>query len=305
MGNARWSTHDWDTYTSTNATKSAKQIFTATKTLDDLNPLKITLRESRDSDANPRSTPIIIAGDVTGSMDHLAEYMIRTGLGTLAKELYARRPVSDPHLCVAAVGDADYDRSPLQVTQFEADISIAKQLERIHVEGGGGGNGWESYTLPWYFAAMKTSTDRFEKGRGKGVLFTYGDEFPPDVLTKAQIMRVFGEEIERDLDSREVLTMVSRQWDVYHLMVEESHTFSSRAADTRARWRALLSERAISLTDHTKLSEVIVSILEVIAGRDATSVVSSWSGNTALVVQNAIGALSRGTGSAGSGVVRY
>ena len=75
-----------------------------------------------------------------------------------------------------AIGDAECDRAPLQVTQFEADIRLADQLRELWIEGGGGGNRGESYHLPWAFAAMRTSTDCFERRGRKGYLFTIGDE---------------------------------------------------------------------------------------------------------------------------------
>ena len=49
-----------------------------------------------------------------------------------------------------------------------------------------------------------------------------------------------------------------------------------------------MGQRVIWLEDHTKLSETIVSIIEVIGGRDKDDVVKSWSGDTSLVVANAI-----------------
>lgn len=61
---------------------------------------------------------------------------------------------------------------------FEADIRIARQLEKLWLEKGGGGNCCESYTLPWYFAALHTAIDWFEKRGQKGYLFTVGDELP-------------------------------------------------------------------------------------------------------------------------------
>ncbi|HAO33838.1 MAG TPA: hypothetical protein DCQ84_12920, partial [Candidatus Competibacteraceae bacterium] len=68
-------------------------------------------------------------------------------------------------------------------------IRIARQLRRLWLEKGGGGNACESYTLPWYFAATHTAIDCFEKRGKKGYLFTVGDEEPPLELPGAAIAR--------------------------------------------------------------------------------------------------------------------
>ena len=77
---------------------------------------------------------------------------------------------------VAAVGDAYTDQAPLQCTQFEADISLASQIRSLWLEGNGGGNNGESYSAAHLLAALKTSTDSFERHGRKGYLFTIGDE---------------------------------------------------------------------------------------------------------------------------------
>ena len=82
--------------------------------------------------------------------------------GIMVEEILARKPVSDPHILCMGIGDVLCDQAPLQVTQFEADIRIAEQLEKLWLEKGGGGNSCESYNLPWYFAAMHTAIDCFE-----------------------------------------------------------------------------------------------------------------------------------------------
>ena len=74
--------------------------------------------------------------------------------------------VTDPQFLCAAIGDSKSDKTPLQVTQFESDIRIIRQLTDLYLEGGGGGNYGESYHLLWYFAAYRTAADCFEK-RGK------------------------------------------------------------------------------------------------------------------------------------------
>lgn len=294
MGYTRSSASDWDGYSAKAQTKTQQQIFTSTKIQNDLDPKGITVRESVDSAANPKSTPLILAVDDTGSMGYLATEIIQKGLGIIMKEVYDRKPISDPHILAIAVGDSKFDRSPLQATQFEADISLATQMEKFFIESGGGGNGGESYHLAWYFAAMKTKTDSMLKRKKKGYLFTIGDEPPHMTLTRDEIRTVFGDTPETDFTSRDLLDMASQSYEVFHLVVGD------RGIDPR--WKELLGERAIPVSDHTKLAEVIVSTMQVIEGEDADQVINSWSGDTALVVRSAVTSLSKAGG--GTGVVR-
>ena len=248
-----------------------------------------------DSVENPYSNAIIIACDVTGSMGMLADTLVRSGIGTAFEEILRRLPVTDPHLMVMGVGDVTCDRAPLQATQFEADISIAKQLEEIYIEHGGGGNCWESYNLPWYFAATRTSIDCFEKRNKKGYLFTVGDEEVPMDLTREQIQQVMNTEIQTEkIANRDLLTMVGRKYEVFHIIVEEGSHARANGDKVRRAWTNLLGERAIPLADHTKLSEVIVSTIEVAEGRDKSAVAASWDGDTSLVVARAVSGMKSG-----------
>lgn len=309
MGFARWSDSDWDSYTSSKASKSAAEIFTTSSLKPEFDPKYIDMRESRDSDINPNSNAIIIACDVTGSMGMLADTLVRSGIGTTFEEILKRLPVTDPHLMVMGLGDVVYDRAPLQATQFEADISIAKQLENIYIEHGGGGNSWESYNLPWYFAAQKTSIDCLEKRNKKGYLFTVGDEEIPEPLTRAQIKKVLDIDIEMDeIANLDLLTMVGRKYEVFHIIVEEGSHALNHGDRVRQRWTELLGQRAIPLADHTKLSEVIVSTIEVAEGRDKSAVAASWGGDTSMVVARAVSGLQAGLSrreATGGGIVRF
>lgn len=309
MGSGRWSADDWKSYSSTHidnasATTGSRGIYKSSKldaTLDPKN-LKNAVRESRDSVDNPFSTPIIVGLDVTGSMSRLLDYIAREGLPKLAAEIYDRKPVQDPHVMFMGIGDAVCDTAPLQATQFEADIKIAQELTKIWLEGGGGGNNFEGYALAWYFAAQHTSIDSMEKRGEKGYLFTIGDDGPTTSLTKAQAQRFFGDTLERDLTGEELLTMASRKYEVFHLCLENG---GSSSESVTKRWKDLLGERAISVSDHTKIGEIIVSLLQVLAGVDKKAVVDSWDGTTSLVVNQAIKDLNTTGGNASGGLVKF
>lgn len=300
MGSSRFSADEWNTFaTRSFAGKSKAEVLNTRGMVDANDParLKNGVRESRDSAVNPRSTPIIIAGDVTGSMDELAYLLLKQSLPAIALEIYRRQPVTDPHILVGAIGDVECgDRAPFQATQFEAGATeLGTQTQALYVERGGGGNNSESYHLPWYFAAMHTSTDAFEKRGEKGVLFTYGDESVPPTLTRAQIERVFGTGAERGYTTPELLAMARRSWDVYHLVIMEGSYARSRP-NVLDDWRGLLGQHALPVDDYTKLGEIIVSILQVRQGHDRDAVASSWSGDTSLAVRSALRGLAVGAG---------
>jgi hypothetical protein len=306
MGHSRWSDDDWKGYSTKTAAKSTAEIFSKSCIDKGLDPLGIKLRESRDSAANPLSNAIIVGLDVTGSMGYVLDTMARQGLKTLVTEIYDRKPVTDPHIMCMGIGDCEAgDRAPLQATQFESDIRIATDLEKVYLEKGGGGNNFESYTLPWYFAALHTSIDCFEKRGKKGYLFTVGDEEAPPRLRASDIARVLGDKPQSDLSSQDLLATVSRTYEVFHVVVEEGSYFRQRPARVLASWGALLGQRVLRLADHTKLAEVIVSAIQITEGADAGRIAASWDGSTGVVVAEAVKGLTRGRVAAGAGPVRF
>ena len=290
MGSTRWDAEDWKRASAATAGKRTEEIFTSAGMHPSLNPYRV-VRESRDSLVNPASNAVIIGLDVTGSMGVIADSMAREGLGTLVEEILKRKPVSDPHILACGIGDSYHDEAPLQVTQFEADIRIADQLKMIWLEKGGGGNQHEGYHLPWYFAAQHTQIDCFEKRGKKGYLFTVGDEEPPEELLASHAAQIFGDSLQRDLSASELLTLVSRTYHVFHVVVEEGSHARAHLPRVLDRWKALLGQRVLRLKDYRRLAEVVVSAIEVNEGRDRDAVTKSWSGSTSVVVAHALGTL--------------
>ncbi|HAG12794.1 MAG TPA: hypothetical protein DCG49_02900 [Ruminococcus sp.] len=289
MGYGAWSSADWKKYASAKiAGKKVNDIYSAAKIDEKYDPKKIKCRESCDSAEHPVTTPIIIGLDVTGSMSDLLD-VTANRLGEMVKDIIERQPVEGPQIMFCAVGDSRCDRSPLQVTQFESDIRIASQLTELWFERGGGGNQFESYPLVWYLAANKTRTDAWEKRQQKGVIFTLGDDGYPEKMLTKEIEKVFGDRISEDINTEALLAQVSRHYDVFHLMVMDGR---SENTVKLPKWRALMGERAIAVTDVNAIPEIIVSLLESVAGRDTEEIINSWDGNTQLAVRNALCGLS-------------
>jgi len=301
MGSGRFDADAWKDYATTSGydSKSTAEIFTKSDIDKDLDPKGVKVRESRDSKDNPNSTAIIIAQDVTGSMGMISDVMARKGVPTLLQEIYDRKPVSDPAVMCMAIGDVECDRAPLQVTQFESDMRIATQLEKLYLEGGGGGNSYESYAMAWYFAAYHTEIDCFEKRNKKGYLFTIGDEEPTPRITAAAIHTFLGYKPQKDFSLEEILTAASRKYEIFHVIVEEGAHARGYPKQVFNKWKDVLGQRVIRLSDHTKLAEVIVSAIQVNEGVDHDEVEKSWDGSTAVVVGKAIRDIAKTTESKG------
>lgn len=276
MGAGSFDASAYRTFSATTAGKSTDAIYASRDLNKNLDPLGIKLRESRDSTDNPRSTPIIIAIDVTGSMGIIADVIAREGLGVLFKEILDRKPITDPHLMFMAIGDANCDRAPLQVSQFEADNRIVEQLTQIFLEHGGGGNNFESYNLPWYFAARHTEHDSMIKRGKRGYLFTIGDEEAPKALTKDQIKLFIGDSLEADVSPEEALSEAQRLYDVFHIIIAQGSHAQSHPDRVKQSWNDLLGQHVIWLSDYKKLAETIVSTIEVVEGRDVDAVTKKF-----------------------------
>ena len=280
MGNSRYSDKDWHVYSTATSAKSREQIFTARVMDPALDPSKFAFREAVDSDANPNATPIILASDVTGSMGILAETIVKKGLGKILKELYDRKPVTDPQILCAAIGDAYYDMAPFQVTQFEASTTpLTAQIEKIYLEAGGGGNAGESYALAWYFAAFKTKCDAITKRHRKGYVFTIGDECAVPLHKRDQIHTFLGDHVSTDVKTDELLALVQRNWHVFHLIVKPV-AHQPVVKD----WKELLGQRAIVVDDIERLAEGIVALIQVCEGMEPGTVAAGWKGDPAHAV---------------------
>ena len=163
-----------------------------------LDPLGVTVRESRDSAEHPESLAIAVLFDVTGSMGGVPRVLqakLPQLLGLLLRKGYAE----DPQIMFGAIGDATCDRAPLQVGQFESDNRMDDDLGRILLEGGGGGQKTESYELAMYFMARHTAIDCYDKRGQRGYLFLIGDELAYPQVKPAEVRDVIGDGLQAAL----------------------------------------------------------------------------------------------------------
>lgn len=301
MGSGGYSSKDWSSFSTTRGyhdpKTTTKDIYSRSKIDEALDPKKFSIRESVDGPDNSESTPIIIGLDVTRSMDPVLDAMARKGMKTLCEEIYNRKPVTDPHICTLGIGDVEVDRYPFQATQFEADVRIFEQLEKLYLEKGGGGNDHESYILAWYFAIHRVKSDSFTKRGQKGYIFTIGDEEVTPKITGEAFQRFLNEGQMPDMTCQELFDLAFPEWEIFHVIIKEGSYARNAFNEVKQSWEDVISvQRTIPLDDHTKIGEVIVSILEIASGKNLSEVRDSWDGNTAIAVADSLKSVSLGSG---------
>ena len=256
------------------ATKSTHEVFSSTRLDPDMNPAGIRFRESRDSAEHPNSVPIVIGLDVTGSMGYVPHELIKDGLPTMVSRLM-KSGIADPQILFNGIGDHYTDRSPLQVGQFESsDELIDKWLLKCYLEGGGGGNGGESYLLSWYLAAKHTSIDSLEKRGQKGFLFTLGDDKNHRELDYGSLARLMGPGEYKDYTAAELLGLASEKYHVFHINIADN--WQGRDSSTKNDWRELLGDNSLTVNNHQEIPLLIANtIANIVRGTQDTVDVST------------------------------
>ena len=225
-----------------------------------LDPMKLKngIRESRDSDEHPNTVPIITIFDVTGSMGHIPQ-VLQKKLVKLMDVIIERGGIAHPHILIGAVGDATCDKFPFQVGQFESDNRFDEQLRSLILEGGGGGQHYESYALAYHFAAHHTSIDSFEKRGKKGYMFTIGDESFWPKVSKDEMLNIFNLHSETHETMQELVARVKEKWEVFHLFANDGGYHNNH--DIQRDWQTLLGERLVIVDDSSLVCEVIAGLI--------------------------------------------
>lgn len=234
-------------------TKAVNDIFEQNKVRrihESMSPKGLKFRECRDSEIHPNALPIIIGLDVTGSMGRIPHELIKNGLPTLMSKLIEK---GIPHaaVCFVAIGDHKSDQAPIQIAQFESgDAELDMFLTRTWLEGNGGGNGGESYSIAYYFAAKHTVSDAWEKRMQKGFLFTVGDEPIHTEIPATAIREIFGGEegVESTVTTDAICKEAQERYNCFHVALNDRG---------EGYWKHLLGEGYLPLDDYTKVADFI------------------------------------------------
>jgi len=238
---------------------SAQELYRSTHMDPALNPNGV-IRECCDSEEHPYTKPVILALDVTGSMGSAAEAVAKQ-LNDIMTSAYEK--VQDVEFMTMAIGDLSYDDSPIQASQFESDIRIAEQLEKVYFEGGGGGNSWESYTAAWYFGLHRTKLDAFDNRGQKGLIITIGDEPLNPYLPAGALAKALGIKVQGDVETPELYREVCEKFNIWHIGFKDNETSYDwyKQAGKLKGWQELLGDHFVEANAQT-LAQIIADIID-------------------------------------------
>jgi hypothetical protein len=222
------------------------------------NAAGLNIREARDSADQPNSVPIVVGFDATGSMGgvpRLTQQKLTGLFGLLLRKGY----VEDPTISIAAYGDSYVDRVPLQISQFESDNRIDDNLDKLFLEGGGGGNMGETQSLLWYYLINHTATDSWEKRHKKGYLFVIADEVALDLLPEHVKDFISDGEPIGDLTAKGLAKKLQETWDVTILLVDNS---TAQLQGSRVFYENMFGKKnVVTVQDASGITETIGLVL--------------------------------------------
>ena len=267
MGCGEWKDEDFRAYAGLRGRKVRRDgtIDTAGETVQSmyrnrtidpvLNP-KNVIRECCENEEHPNTLPVILALDVTGSMGKAAMEVAAKLNEVIIKLLGTDM---DIEFMVMGIGDLAYDDAPIQISQFESDIRIAEQLDKIYFEGGGGGNSFESYTAAWYMGARHTRLDCLKRGR-RGIIITLGDEPLNPYLPQRALAEVTGDELlQGDVQTRPLFREVQRMYEVYHIHVIHGSDFYNDLVNRE--WGQVLDANHLKFCRVNEISDAVTKII--------------------------------------------
>lgn len=283
MGCGSWTRDSYVSYSTTkgmsvstdgmiSGSYSNQDMFKARNIDSALDP-KNVIRECCDTEEHPNTIPVILALDVTGSMGQAAVEVAKK-LNVIMTKLYEK--VTDVEFLIMGIGDLACDNCPIQASQFESDIRIAEQLDKIYFEFGGGGNSYESYTAAWYFGSRHTKLDCLNRGR-KGIIITMGDEqlnpYLPLRGRRSGLIETTGDNLQSDVETKDLYNEASQKFNIYHLDVNHCHRWDEEEIEKS--YKKYLDDTHFRRVTMDSITNEIVDIIVSEAENNVTDTVAT------------------------------
>lgn len=206
-------------------------------------------------------SPIIYALDVTGSMGDLPK-IIFDKMPMIAGQLIEKDYLEDVMISLSAVGDVLSDRAPLQICDFSVVKNLDEWLQRIWLEGRGGGQAEESYELIAYFYAKMCEIPNAETPI---FLFT-GDEGFRESLPVGTLKAYFGEGLE-STNAKSVFEELKKKFKGNVFLIHRRYR-EGQDREIVEQWENVLGkEKVIKLKSDLAIADVTLGLFAIVTGK--------------------------------------
>ena len=155
---------------------------------------------------------------------------------------------------------AEYVKSAAVV---DNKLTLTKQDNTVvEFEGGGGGNGYESYTAAWYMGSRHCKLDCWKKGK-KGLIITLGDEPLNPILEKYGLSKATGDSLQADVKTKELYDETAEKYDIFHISIKDpSSSYDYRARRIDESFEKVLPFGHYKVATLDQLPNLITAIVE-------------------------------------------
>lgn len=223
-------------------------------------------RSSLDSSMKPNGkilkssakTPIVIMLDVTGSNINFAR-VVYDKMPMFYGQIEQKGYLKDFEISFCAVGDAYTDHYPLQIGDFAKGIELDSWLEKIVLEGCGGGQRCESYELAAYYLYKNAE---FAPGSNP-IIFFIGDEKPYEHVEISQAQQ-FG--IECNEGNVKPFGLLRQKVYDNVFMLLNKYSGRSFQNDITSCWEKLLApEHVVKIEEEKAIVDLMLGIISMVS----------------------------------------
>ncbi|HEY3445800.1 MAG TPA: hypothetical protein VGK67_05510 [Myxococcales bacterium] len=205
-------------------------------------------------------TPVVFAFDVTGSMGNLPK-IIYDKMPLIAGQIMECGYLDDPQVSLAAVGDIVSDVGPIQIADFSAIRKLDDWLERIWLEGNGGGQAKESYEFTMYYYARCCDLGDPELP----FFLITGDEGFRETLYKGDLERHFGGKHET-IEAEQVVAELKKKFKDNVFIIRRQYS-GSENEKIQVQWEKLLGKDfVIPLLSDQAIADVTLGVFAIAGG---------------------------------------
>jgi len=206
-------------------------------------------------------SPIVCPLDGTGSMGTLPRVLCDKW-PMIAGQIAMQKYLDDAMVSLAIVGDVESDRGPIQICDFAKIRDLDPWLQKLWIEGEGGGQHFESYEFTAYFYARLYEMT----GVITPMLIFTGDESFRENLSAGALRKHFGGQ-HQDVSAFTVFNELKEKFKGNVFLIHRYYPGYNLDSEILSQWqKALGQENVIKLRTDTAVGDIMLGVIALASG---------------------------------------